>query len=383
MIKSAPNAVLFAALACAMIADCAAPHAAAQSAPRPAVARIVVEEQGGVAFGSGALVDARGGYGLVVTNWHVVRDATGPIEVVFPSGFRSEARRLKLDQDWDLAALVIWRPPAAPLPLAAAAPRPGERLTICGFGSGSYREATGRCTDYYAPEVGMPHELVELSVEARQGDSGGPILNQRGEIAGVLFGAGQGTTLGSFGGRVGDFLASLAPGINARQASPSAAPEFDPAPPPVMVATNNARRQHTYAAPPSDAVVAANSAPTIPAWRDDLLPAAAPPLASIAPGAEPAPTNQMTTDTLPDAGPSAEQSPGTPFPAQGPAAPPLDRYGAQPFEPAAATGLSNKAQYNAALPDALAMPSWFETGKTLLAVIGAVFILLQFVRLAT
>jgi hypothetical protein len=56
-------------------------------------------------------------------------------------------------------------------------------------------------------------EMVELNVEARQGDSGGPILNGRGEIAGVLFGAGQGTTLGSFAPRVSTFLASLAPDI--------------------------------------------------------------------------------------------------------------------------------------------------------------------------
>jgi serine protease Do len=54
---------------------------------------------------------------------------------------------------------------------------------------------------------------LELDVEARQGDSGGPIFNQRGELAGVLFGAGQGTTLGSFAPRVSCFLATLAPDI--------------------------------------------------------------------------------------------------------------------------------------------------------------------------
>jgi hypothetical protein len=55
--------------------------------------------------------------------------------------------------------------------------------------------------------------MVELDVEARQGDSGGPIFNHRGELAGVLFGAGQGTTLGSFAPRVACFLATLAPDI--------------------------------------------------------------------------------------------------------------------------------------------------------------------------
>ena len=64
--------------------------------------------------------------------------------------------------------------------------------------------------------------MVELDVEARQGDSGGPIFNQRGELAGVLFGAGQGTTIGSFAPRVESFLASLAPDIGAsRNDSPN------------------------------------------------------------------------------------------------------------------------------------------------------------------
>jgi hypothetical protein len=181
--------------------------------PHPAVARIVVPEGNATSYGSGTLIDVRDEYGLVVTNWHVVRDGTGEVEVIFPDGFRSKARPLKVDADWDLAALVIWRPRAAPVKLADRAPQPGELLTICGYGSGDYRAATGRCTQYYAPSMDLPQHMVELDVEARQGDSGGPIFNDRGELAGVLFGAGEGTTLGSFHGRVENFLASLAPNI--------------------------------------------------------------------------------------------------------------------------------------------------------------------------
>jgi len=181
--------------------------------PHPAVARIIVAENGATAFGSGTLVDVRDQYGLVVTNWHVVRDARGPVEVSFPSGFRSHARPLKVDSNWDLAALVIWRPPIEPVKLAHEPPRPGDPLTIHGYGRGQYRIATGRCTTYYAPRLNYPLEMVELDVEARQGDSGGPIFNQCGELAGVLFGAGQGTTLGSYAPRVSNFLATLAPDI--------------------------------------------------------------------------------------------------------------------------------------------------------------------------
>jgi hypothetical protein len=180
----------------------------------------------------------------VVTNWHVVHDATSAVEVVFPNGFRSHAWPLKVDQDWDLAALVIWRPSIDPVPLAAVPPRPGDWLTIHGYGQGQYRIATGRCTQYYAPHANFPLEMVELDVAARQGDSGGPIFNQRGELAGVLFGAGQGTTLGSFGPRVGSFLSTLAPDIGQVRDQAEVAVAERPAPNVVAKSTVEGVKSH-------------------------------------------------------------------------------------------------------------------------------------------
>ncbi|MEX0817943.1 MAG: serine protease [Pirellulaceae bacterium] len=187
--------------------------------PNPAVARVTAIEGNGLSQGSGTLVEVRGQRGILLTNWHVVRDARGPIVVTFPDGFRSAATVLKVDRDWDLAALLIWRPNAAPLAISTTAPRPGDPLTIAGYGSGNYRAVTGRCTQYVAPGAHMPYEMVEVAVEARQGDSGGPILNERGELAGVLFGSGSGTTSGSFSGRVRSFLASAWPAEQAQDAS--------------------------------------------------------------------------------------------------------------------------------------------------------------------
>jgi hypothetical protein len=243
-----------------MYARSIVPPPRSASMPHPAVARIISPERGATAYGSGTLVDVRDQYGLVVTNWHVVRDATGVVEVVFPSGFRSHARPLKVDPDWDLAALVIWRPPIEPVVLAAQPPRPGDPLTIHGYGQGQYRSVTGRCTSYYAPRRDYPLELVELNVEARQGDSGGPIFNQRGELAGVLFGAGQGTTLGSFGPRVGTFLATLAPDIGQAREQEKVAVADRP-PPNVRPANQgfaNALRPYWPSAPwaPSNAAIA-------------------------------------------------------------------------------------------------------------------------------
>jgi hypothetical protein len=177
----------------------------------PAVVRIVAPGKDSISYGSGSLVAKSQQHGLVITNWHVINEATGQIAVMFPDGFTSAGTVVKVDRDWDLAAIAVWRPNAEPLPLATSAPQPGETLTIAGYGSGNYRAASGRCTQYVAPGTTFPYEMVELATTARQGDSGGPILNSRGELAGVLFGEGGGRTAGSYCGRVQWFLSGLAP----------------------------------------------------------------------------------------------------------------------------------------------------------------------------
>ena len=177
--------------------------------PHPSVARIVAPDEGGVSLGSGVLVDMNQSQGLVLTNWHVIRDTRSAVLVQFPDGFQSAGTVIRHDEDWDLAALVIWKPQATPIPLAEQPPQIGELLTIAGFGRGAYRAETGPCTEYLSPGTGYAKEFVELSATARQGDSGGPILNADGKLAGVLFGQSNGRTIGSCSTRVKEFLASV------------------------------------------------------------------------------------------------------------------------------------------------------------------------------
>jgi len=177
--------------------------------PHPAVVRIVAAEKAGASLGSGVLVDANREQAIVLTNWHVVRDSRSAVLVQFPDGFQTAGTVVRWDEAWDLAALVIWKPPATPVPLAAIPPAPGDLLTIAGYGRGPYRAQTGRCTEYLSPGTGYPKEFVELAAGARQGDSGGPILNERGELAGVLFGQNSGRTIGSCSTRLRTFLASV------------------------------------------------------------------------------------------------------------------------------------------------------------------------------
>jgi S1-C subfamily serine protease len=177
--------------------------------PHPAVVRIVAPEQSSTSLGSGVLVDVNRNQGLVLTNWHVVRESKSAVLVQFADGFQSAGTVVRWDEAWDLAALVIWKPKATPVRLADAPPAVGDMLTIAGFGRGPYREETGPCTEYLSPGSGYPNEFVELRARARQGDSGGPIFNARGELAGVLFGESDGHTIGSCSTRVKTFLAAV------------------------------------------------------------------------------------------------------------------------------------------------------------------------------
>jgi len=180
----------------------------------PYVVRIIAFDSTGQSFGTGSYVGTYGEYGVILTNQHVICDTEGLVHVHFPSGFSSFGAVIKSDKDWDLALVAISKPPQSipTLPIARVPSKPGDPLWIVGFGSGSYRIAEGRCVRYLAltiPQDGTPprNEIMEVSVSARKGDSGGPILNQKGELAGVLFGSDMiRNTAGSFCERVSRFL---------------------------------------------------------------------------------------------------------------------------------------------------------------------------------
>jgi hypothetical protein len=199
--------------------------------PHPAVARISAEEQGAMSFGSGTLIATHPNYGLIITNWHVIRDCKGRIEATFPNGIRIPAVVVSTDPVWDLALLMIPPVNIGPVPISPTVAIPGENLIIAGYGRGNYRAAAARCVQYVAPGIGYPPEMLEVSVGARQGDSGGPIFNSRGQLAGVLFGTSGGRTFGSHSARILRFLATAEPQLTvaygelARLQRPGVSPE--------------------------------------------------------------------------------------------------------------------------------------------------------------
>jgi Trypsin-like peptidase domain len=381
---------------------------AVSSPPMPAVARIVVPEKDGVSFGSGTLVDVRGQFGLVVSNWHVIRDASGQITVEFPDGFKSPAEVVKTDKDWDLAALSIYRPRARPMLVSGEAPQPGDALTIAGYGGGQWRVVSGSCTQYLAPGVEFPHEMVELSAEARQGDSGGPILNQRGELAGVLFGSGPGYTSGSYGGRVLKFLATVVPGgAPGGDGLPTNSLPTDRA----VAALAPGQAAGADMAPPHATALHANGPISTPPPSAPYSPAVTPPqdVAALTPALKP------TTDPLLSPPPRREAADRFGAPANGAGdavdprvavapsrldlnSPPLASNGLPPLAnpPSFNTSLPGPSigaptagvDVNAAPPDQLVAVLWrhvggptlFDQTKTVLAIVGVLALLVVFVR---
>ncbi len=290
-----------------------APGQVVSTTPHPSVARIIVPEKDGQSYGSGTLIDVNGQHGLVVTNWHVVRDASAEITVVFPDGFRSPAQVVKVDQDWDLAALSVWRPTsAAPVPIAPLAPKPGESLTIAGYGSGDYRAALGVCTQYLAPSERHPYELVEVAAEARQGDSGGPILNERGELAGVLFGSGPGYTSGSYAGRVREFLATVLPSNSGSgQTAIAAVPPPPATNTPPLASSTTSPPANMLPLQPLETTSVANPPQSSPARLAEVGMGFAPPM-PLAPTATPVPPSPVDPPVA--ASPDLQNQPVRPVP---------------------------------------------------------------------
>ena len=189
----------------------------------PAIAKIVGKgdiniqsaehkETQAIYFGSGCYVAELNDYGIVLTNWHVVSDSR-TIQVIFPN-FSSEAIVLLADETWDLAALVIRKPPFLPIPISLEDPQSGDELWVGGYGYESglndFQMKSGKVNQYtYSmldTEKDLPAETISIEAGVREGDSGGPVFNRYGELSGILWGTTGQETMCTFCLRIQAFL---------------------------------------------------------------------------------------------------------------------------------------------------------------------------------
>jgi S1-C subfamily serine protease len=148
------------------------------------------------ARGCGARFDGSGvtiAGGLVMTNAHVVAGSDA-VELRRPDGAVRSGRVVAFDPARDLALVSVEDLGQAPLPLASAEPR--DEVAVIGYPGGQTqpriapariqqrRAAVGR--DIYGVDD-TERQVLFLSAALRRGDSGGPLIDQEGNVVGIVF----------------------------------------------------------------------------------------------------------------------------------------------------------------------------------------------------
>ena len=141
------------------------------------------------ALGSGFVVDKAG---HIVTNFHVVEDAE-EIRVSFSNRDTVEAELVGTDPSTDLAVLQVDSSASAltPLPLGDSDQvRVGDPVVAIGNPFGLDRTATAGIVSALQRLITAPNDftidhVIQTDAPINRGNSGGPLLNSRGEVIGV------------------------------------------------------------------------------------------------------------------------------------------------------------------------------------------------------
>lgn len=148
-----------------------------------------VREADGQYMGSGAIIQ-HDGVVAIVTNNHVVNLGTRSVSVTFSDGISCPATLIgtgrKDASSEDVSVLIPQRQivQGAPLGLMTGAE---PNIWATGFGGG-YKIHHGKFLGNDSLDPGLPFPTVLLSYKPIEGDSGGGIYNERGEVLGVHWG---------------------------------------------------------------------------------------------------------------------------------------------------------------------------------------------------
>ena len=177
---------------CLASAGLAAPAASAQTRPRsaaeiakhaiPATVTILnIDSRGDtVALGSGFLVS---GDGIIVTNYHVMTGAASAVVVLSDGERFSRVSGLDGDKDIDVALIKI---PGAALPFLTTSttlPPVGSKVTVVGSPMGLAATVTDGVVS--SRRVVEGRELLQMTAPISHGSSGGPVMDERGNVIAI------------------------------------------------------------------------------------------------------------------------------------------------------------------------------------------------------
>jgi len=150
----------------------------------PAVVTIRVKTASGEVSGSGFIVDSSG---TIITNLHVIRGATSAAVRLAGGDIYDQFKVRAFDERKDLAVIQIaaFGLPIVPLGNSDAL-EPGQRVLLVGNALGVLEGSvsTGVVSGIRALEEG--YKVIQTDATANHGNSGGPMLNEHGEVVGVV-----------------------------------------------------------------------------------------------------------------------------------------------------------------------------------------------------
>jgi S1-C subfamily serine protease len=136
--------------------------------------------------GSGFVVSADG---HIVTNYHVLEGCVAPLVVLAPGGARFEGEAIAGDPTNDMALVRSGFRSAVVATIRAPLLRTGEPVTVAGFPLAGYLASDLIVTNGIVNAlggIGDDTRFVQISAPVQNGNSGGPLFDDRGSVAGIV-----------------------------------------------------------------------------------------------------------------------------------------------------------------------------------------------------